>query len=104
MAGEYIKVAETNEIPLGTMKQVEVGGELIALINAGGEFFAIGDECTHAGGFLSQGELEDFQVECPLHAASFNVKTGDPESPPASDSVPVYQVKVEGQDILILEP
>ena len=104
MAEEYIKVAQTDDVPPGGMKQVEVDGELVALVNAGGEICAIGGECTHAGGFLAEGYLEGDSVECPLHGASFNVKTGDVEAPPAEESVPVYQVKVEGTDILIAGP
>ena len=104
MAEEYIKVAQTDEVPSGGMKQVEVGGELVALVNTGGEICAIGGECTHAGGFLAEGYLEGDSVECPLHGASFNVKTGDAEAPPAEENVTVYQVKVEGNDILIARP
>ena len=84
MAQEYTKVAQTDEVPPGSMKQVEVGGDPVALINVDGEFYAIGGECTHAGGLLSEGILEGHQVECPLHGGIFNVKTGDAESPPPS--------------------
>jgi len=101
MAQEYTKVAQTGEVPPGSMKQVEVGGNLVALINVDGEFYAIGGECTHAGGLLSEGYLEGHKVECPLHGGIFNVRTGDAESPPPDENVPVYQVKVEGGDILI---
>ena len=101
MAQEYTKVAQTDEVPPGSMKQVEVGGDPVALINVDGEFYAIGGECTHAGGLLSEGYLEGHKVECPLHGGIFNVRTGDAESPPPDENVPVYQVKVEGGDILI---
>ena len=101
MAQEFTKVAQTNEVPPGNMKLVELGAERVLLVNVEGSYHAIGEECTHAGGLLSEGYLEGHQVECPLHASIFDVTSGAPVTPPADESVPVYQVKVEGSDILI---
>ena len=101
MAQEFTKVAQTDEVPPDGMKLVELEGERVVLANVGGQFYAFGDECTHAGGLLSEGYLEGESVECPLHGSVFNMKTGAAETPPADEKVPVYQVKVEGSDILI---
>ena len=99
--GEFIKVAQTKDIAAGTGILVELEGERIALFNENGTFYAIGDICTHAGGPLSEGDLDGDTVTCPWHLAQFNVKTGEVVSPPATDPVPSYRVKVEGEDILI---
>ena len=101
MADEFMKVAQTGDLPPGATKQVEVDGELVALINADGDICAIGGECTHAGAYLADGYLDGDSLECPLHGACFNIRTGEAETPPAFEDVPVYQVKVEGSDVLL---
>ncbi|MEA3509245.1 MAG: non-heme iron oxygenase ferredoxin subunit [candidate division NC10 bacterium] len=102
--GEFVKVAETKDIDSGTGILVELGGERIALFNVNGTFYAIGDVCTHSEGPLSEGDLDGEVVTCPWHAAEFDVKTGAVLSPPASDPVPSYRVKVEGSAIHIETP
>lgn len=102
--GEFVKVAETQDIATGTGILVELDGERIALFNANGTFYAIGDTCTHAGGPLSEGDLEEDAVTCPWHGAQFDVKTGGVLGPPAPEPVTSYRVKVEGSDILIARP
>ena len=101
MADEFVKVAQIGDLPPGATKQVEIGDEIVALINADGDVFAIGGECTHAMAFLADGFLEGELLECPLHGACFNIRTGEPETPPAFEAVPTYEVKVEGDDILL---
>ena len=101
MADEFIKVAQIGDLPPGATKQVEVDDEIVALINADGDIFAIGGECTHAMAFLADGYLDGDQLECPLHGACFNIRTGKAETPPAFEDVPTYDVKVEGDDILV---
>ena len=97
----FERVAATNELQPGEMKVVQVQGEEVCLVNLAGEFYAISDDCTHAGGPLHVGELEEEEVECPLHGSRFNVKTGEPTEPPASIGVKVFEVRVEGEDILV---
>ena len=95
----FIKVAEKSEMADGTGKCVEVEGKRIALFNLGGEFYAIDDTCTHRGGPLSEGSLEGDEVECPLHGAHFNIKSGRGTSPPAGAPVTAYTVRVTGEDV-----
>jgi nitrite reductase/ring-hydroxylating ferredoxin subunit len=101
MAQEFTKVAQTDEVPPGSMKVVALGIDRVLLTNVDGEIHAVGEECTHAGGMLSEGYLEGAKVECPLHGAIFDVKTGVVEGPPADENLPQYSIKVEGDDILI---
>ena len=96
---EYVKVAKTSEIDDQCGKCVEVGGRNIALFNLGGEFFAIDDLCTHEEGPLSEGYVEGDEVECPWHAARFNIRTGKAMCEPAYEDAPTYPVKVNGDDI-----
>ena len=102
MAGlGFIKVAEISELSHGEMKSVALGQEELLLANVGGNFYVIGNTCTHAMGPLSEGDLSEEQVECPLHGAKFSVITGEVLNPPAGRNVHSYEVRISGQDILV---
>jgi nitrite reductase/ring-hydroxylating ferredoxin subunit len=101
---DFVKVAETAEIPPGRLKLVDVHGERVAIANADGSFFAFSDECTHDGGPLSEGELEGEIVTCPWHFSRFNVRTGDIVDSPAEEVVQTYELKVEDDAVLVGPP
>jgi len=101
MSEDFVKVAETKEIAPSSMKAVEVEGEKVCIINSEGTFYAIGNICTHVGGPLDEGTLEGYEVECPWHGSKFDVRTGEPTKPPAVRGVPKYEVKMEGNNILV---
>jgi len=96
-----IIIAKTNDIPSGQGISVDADGKRIALFNVDGEYYAIDDECSHAGGSLSEGLLDGHTVTCPLHAAEFDVKTGQVVSEPADENVKSYKVFVDGEDIKV---
>jgi len=101
---EFIKVAETSDIPTGRVKVVVVGDRRIALCNVDGQFYAIDDLCTHDGGPLDQGELQGDVIECPRHGARFNVGTGKVLALPAVKPLNTYPLRVEGSDIKVALP
>ena len=72
----FIKVAKVSEIPAGTMKHVEAGGNEICIANISGKFYAMGDRCGHENARLSLGALEGTVVTCPMHYSTFDVTTG----------------------------
>ena len=90
----FVEVADASAIPVGTSKQFVVGGTEIAVFNIDGEFFATADECTHDYAFLSNGETFGAVVECPLHGARFDVRTGKALSLPAVYPVKTYDVRL----------
>jgi len=96
---EFTKVCSKNDLESGKMKIVEVNGEQICLSRVQDQFFAISNTCSHQQGPLGEGELNDDIVTCPWHGWQFNVKTGKNTQMPVS--VEVYEVKLEGDDILI---
>ena len=96
----FVKVAQTSEIPAGQGKCVEVNGKRIAIFNVDGTFYAMDDVCQHQGGPLGEGELNGKIVTCPWHGWRYDVTTGANEMNP-SVVVEKYQVKVEGDDILV---
>jgi 3-phenylpropionate/trans-cinnamate dioxygenase ferredoxin component len=100
---EFHPVAKTDEIGDGEMKQVVVAGELVGLYRVGDDFFAMRDVCTHEEAYLTEGEFdaEELEVECPLHGSHFNVVDGSVRILPATRPEPVYEVKVEGDLVLV---
>lgn len=97
---EFIKVAQTSDLAPGEKMVVEYDDEDVGLFNLDGAFYAISDVCTHDDGPLVEGNLDGDIIICPRHGAKFNVKTGQ-QTMPALYPVPRYQVKVDGDDILI---
>lgn len=101
MSVTFHKVAAVADLGEGEMKQVTLDGKTIALFNLKGEFFAIDDVCTHAFAFLTDGYVEGDEVECPLHSGRFDIRTGKATAPPCTEDVKVYQVKRDGDAILV---
>lgn len=97
---KFVRVASASEIPPGTGQYVDVNGEPIAIFHVeGGNFYATCDVCSHEEASLSEGELDGEIVECPLHGARFNVRTGEVKALPAVVSVKTYPVRVVGNDV-----
>jgi 3-phenylpropionate/trans-cinnamate dioxygenase ferredoxin subunit len=97
---EFIKVAKISDLSSGEKMLVEYDDDEVGLFNIDGEFYAISDVCTHDNGPLVEGNLDGEWIICPRHGARFNVKTGQ-QTMPAFAPVPLYDVKIEGDDILI---
>jgi len=101
---EFVRVAKASDLSPGEMMLVEVGEESILLSNVDGEFYAVGEVCTHAQGPLSEGRVQEGQVACPWHDSRFSLKTGEVIKGPAIDPLPRYSVRIEGDDILVGPP
>jgi ferredoxin-NADP reductase/nitrite reductase/ring-hydroxylating ferredoxin subunit len=101
LSEDFVKVADTKDIQPSHMKEVQANGENICVVNIEGKYYAIGSICTHEGGPLADGKLEGCEVECPWHGSKFDVRTGEVTSPPASEPEPTYEVKVDGNSILV---
>jgi nitrite reductase/ring-hydroxylating ferredoxin subunit len=101
MLDGYVPVTAVAELPPGAMKWVVIDRERVLVANVDGSFFALRDTCGHAGAPLSTGELVGYVLECPLHYACFDVRTGKLLSGPVSADVPSYQVRVEGDTVYV---
>nr|WP_225953576.1 non-heme iron oxygenase ferredoxin subunit [Kibdelosporangium phytohabitans] len=80
---------------------VEVGDVAVVLVREGDEVHALRDECSHASLSLSEGEVTRKGIECWLHGSCFDLRTGQPSSPPATEPVDVYAVRVDGDDVYV---
>jgi nitrite reductase/ring-hydroxylating ferredoxin subunit len=101
MADEFVPVAKTTDLLPGQMKWVAVNGERRVLANVEGTFYAISDVCGHRNAPLSRGKLDGYLIECPLHFAQFDVRTGELVNGPVSTAVAVYQVRVEAETVYV---
>ncbi|TMA12251.1 MAG: Rieske 2Fe-2S domain-containing protein [Deltaproteobacteria bacterium] len=97
---DFVKVCKKSDLPEGRGRTVDVNGKPVAIFNVDGNFCAISDTCMHRGGPLGEGELDGKIVVCPWHGWRYDVTTGVNELNP-SISVQKYQVKVEGDDLLV---
>ena len=101
---EWVEVGSMASLPQGGTR-TEVAGHRLAIFRLGDDLYVIGDRCSHAEASLAEGELFDFEVECPRHGSEFDIRTGTPGSLPATRPVPSYEVKRDGDAVLVaLDP
>ena len=98
---DWVKVADLDECPPGTLLDVEVKQERIVVANIDGDLYALENRCSHQDFPLSDGELEGDQVECLYHGARFDVCTGRATALPAIKPVETFAVELRGAEIYI---
>ena len=91
---DFVEIAPESELPNGERLFVDLGDTPIVIFNIAGQFFAIGDVCSHDDGPLGDGMIEGFNVVCPRHGAEFDVRTGQAVQMPAVVDIPAYPVRV----------
>ena len=101
---EFVRVASTDDLADGEMRQVKAGDAEVLLSRVGGHFHACTAFCTHYGAPLATGVLSGTTVVCPWHHAVFDVATGALDEPPAPDALRTFEVRVEGDDVLVRVP
>ena len=100
MALRYIRVGSLEQLPAGKVKGVRPWpGYRMAICNVEGTVFAIDDVCTHAGGIMHYGDMIRDEIQCPVHLASFNVKTGELTEGPKCEAMRTYPVRMDGEHI-----
>ena len=98
---EWRKLASKADLKDGSPLSVEVDGTPIGLFRVGDEIFALHDVCPHEYALLSTGFQDGETIECPLHQALFNVRTGEHLTPPAPCGVKSFAVRIKGDDIFV---
>ncbi len=103
MLKEFVKVAAVHELAAGEMRTVKIDRDYVFIARIGDDYFALNGFCTHAEGFLADGYLhEDLcEIECPIHEGAFDLRTGEVTNPPAEEPIVVYDIRVDGEDILV---
>ncbi len=85
----------------GKPQRIEKNGESICVARVGAEVFAISDTCSHSEASLSEGDILGFKIECWLHGAEFDVRTGEAITPPAVAPVKSYPVTIDGDSVTV---
>jgi 3-phenylpropionate/trans-cinnamate dioxygenase ferredoxin subunit len=80
---------------------IEVNGTTVCVTRVGDEVFAIADTCTHSEASLSEGEVTGTKIECWLHGAEFDLRTGQALTPPATEALKSFNVKRDGNKVII---
>ncbi len=99
--GTWVKVADLDECPPGSLLDVEAGQESIVLANIDGDLYALQNRCSHQDLPLSDGELDGDRLECLYHGARFDVCTGKAVGLPAIKPVETVAVELRGQEIFV---
>jgi len=98
----FVRVCSVDDLPKVGAVQAEIAGRRIAIVrDSAGDIHAIDDTCSHANVSLSEGDVEDGEIECWLHGSRFDLRTGRPTSPPAVTPIAVYPVKTIGDDVFV---
>jgi chlorite dismutase/nitrite reductase/ring-hydroxylating ferredoxin subunit len=102
-ADQFTPVARMGDLSPGRGRRVYLGRDAIALFHVGGRVYAVSDRCTHGRGSLSEGAIDPGSciLQCPWHGGKFHLATGEPAAPPARVAVRTYEVRVEGDRILV---
>jgi 3-phenylpropionate/trans-cinnamate dioxygenase ferredoxin subunit len=92
---------QLDQILEGKPVLLEKSGKAICVARVGQEVFAIADTCSHSEASLSEGETDGFKIECWLHGAEFDLRTGEALTLPANISLETYSVKIDGNSVTV---
>jgi 3-phenylpropionate/trans-cinnamate dioxygenase ferredoxin component len=102
-----VAVCKVADVPRDGATRVDVDGHRLAVVRIGDDgWYVLGDRCSHAEASLAEGEVlvDTCEIECPRHGSSFDLKTGEPDSLPATRPQPTYAVHVDGDDVIVELP
>jgi 3-phenylpropionate/trans-cinnamate dioxygenase ferredoxin component len=101
-----VRVCSVGDVEPGSARRFDVEGHRLSIVRIGDDFYVIGDECSHEDYSLSEGFVweDECEIECPKHGSMFSLKTGEAMSLPATEPVPVYDVRVDGVDVIVRLP
>jgi 3-phenylpropionate/trans-cinnamate dioxygenase ferredoxin subunit len=98
-----LRVCGTADVEPGAARRFDVDGHRLCIVHLGDEWYVLGDRCSHEDYSLSEGDVweDEREIECPQHGSTFSLVTGEPQTLPATKPVPVYDVRVEGDDVVV---
>jgi 3-phenylpropionate/trans-cinnamate dioxygenase ferredoxin subunit len=92
---------ELDQIVEGKPVKIEKAGKTICVARVGNEVFAVADTCTHSDASLSEGDVTGFKIECWLHGAEFDLRTGEALTLPANIPLETFAVSIDGNTVTI---
>ena len=98
-----VRVCSVKDVEAGSAKRLDVDGQRLCVVRIGDDFYVIDDTCSHEDYSLSEGDVweDDLEIECPKHGSTFSLETGEPATLPATQPVHVYDVKIDGDDVVV---
>lgn len=104
--GDELRVCSVDDVIAGSARRFDVDGHRLCVVHLGDDWYVIGDRCSHEEASLAEGELwpDECEIECPRHSSTFDLRTGEPQTLPATKPVPVYEVRVDGDDVIVTVP
>ena len=98
-----VRACGRDDLADGAAGKFEVGDRMVCIVRLGDDFYAIGDRCSHADISLSEGEVfpDEREIECWKHGSTFSLVDGEPQCLPATKPVPVYEVELQGDDVMV---
>ena len=106
IVSDLVRLCGVTDLEPDSARRVDVDGLRLAVVRIGDDWYAIADRCSHADESLSEGDVwaEERELECPKHGSTFSLLDGEPQTLPATRAVPVYEVRVEGDDVMLVTP
>jgi 3-phenylpropionate/trans-cinnamate dioxygenase ferredoxin subunit len=103
---ETTRLCSRDDLQPGSAKRFDAAGLRIALVRIGDEYFAVGDRCSHEDYSLADGEVwpDECELECAKHGSTFDLRTGEPCSLPATKPVPVYDLVIDDDSVSVVVP
>ncbi|HXP94802.1 MAG TPA: non-heme iron oxygenase ferredoxin subunit [Candidatus Binatia bacterium] len=101
MGSDWLRVAPLRSLDAKYPTLARAGETEVALCLVGEAVYATENVCSHAFAKLSDGELDGYEIMCPLHGGRFDVRTGEPSAPPCIDPIAVFPTKVENGDVFV---
>jgi 3-phenylpropionate/trans-cinnamate dioxygenase ferredoxin component len=100
------RVCGTDDVAPGQAARFVVEGLAVALVRVDDDWYAIGDTCTHQKISLAEGEVhpDTLEIECWKHGSCFSLETGEPNSLPATRAEPVYEIRIDEDDVMVVLP
>lgn len=101
---QAVKVCSRDDMAPGQARRFDVDGRRVCVVRIGDDFYAIGDQCSHEDYSLAEGEVveDERSIECWKHGSLFSLTTGEPSTLPATQPVAVYDVSVQGDDVMVV--
>jgi len=100
------RLCSVTDLASGEARQFVLGNLTLAVVRIDDDWYAIGDTCTHQKISLSEGEVhaDTREIECWKHGSCFSLATGEPSSFPATRPVPVYDLRIDDDDVMVVLP
>ena len=100
------RICSVADVEPGQARRFTLGALDIAVVRIGDDWYAIGDTCTHQKISLADGEVnaDTLEIECWKHGSCFSLETGAPNSMPATKAEPVYEIRIDEDDVMVVLP